>query len=108
MDQLNAYITEDVHGVRRIAGTRISIDSVVLGFQRGESPEEIQRNFPALNLEQVYGTITHYLANRQEIETYLRKQQTLWAELRARNEANPNAAVERLRKLRSTKAEQVG
>jgi uncharacterized protein (DUF433 family) len=47
------YVRVDSHGARRVAGTHISIDSVVIGFQRGESAEEIQRNFPSLSLEQV-------------------------------------------------------
>ena len=59
--------------VWRVAGTRISLDSVVIGFRQGESAEEIQRNFPALSLEQVYGTIAYYLGHRQEVEEYLRQ-----------------------------------
>ncbi|WP_204139232.1 DUF433 domain-containing protein [Halomicronema sp. CCY15110] len=54
-----------------IAGTRVSLDSVVHGFLNGESPESIAQNFPVLNLEQVYGGITFYLANRELIDHYL-------------------------------------
>jgi len=54
-----------------IAGTRVSLDSVVLGFLNGASPEAIQHSFSALTLEQVYGGITFYLANRAEIDEYL-------------------------------------
>ncbi len=56
-----------------ITGTRISLDSVVYAFQRGASPESIVRSFPLLTLEQVYGSITYYLAHAQEIDAYLRK-----------------------------------
>lgn len=54
-----------------IEGTRISLDSVVYGFLNGESPESIAQNFPLLSLEQVYGAITFYLANRELIDGYL-------------------------------------
>ena len=54
-----------------IAGTRISLDSVVYSFLNGESPESIAQNFPVLDLEQVYGGITFYLANRELIDQYL-------------------------------------
>jgi uncharacterized protein (DUF433 family) len=54
-----------------IAGTRISLDSVVYGFFNGESPEEIVQDFPLLSLEQVYGAITCYLAHQERIDAYL-------------------------------------
>jgi uncharacterized protein (DUF433 family) len=54
-----------------IEGTRISLDSVVYAFREGLSPESIAQAFPLLNLEQVYGAIAFYLANRAEIDTYL-------------------------------------
>jgi uncharacterized protein (DUF433 family) len=54
-----------------IQGTRISLDSVVYAFREGLSPESIAQAFPLLNLEQVYGAIAFYLANRTEIDTYL-------------------------------------
>ncbi len=89
----------DERGVNRVAGTRISIDSVVIAFQQGDSAEEIQRNFPDLTLEQVYGTITYYLAHRQEVDTYLQQQRAQWERLRA--EEAPSAAIERLRGIRA-------
>jgi uncharacterized protein (DUF433 family) len=54
-----------------VAGTRVSLDSIVFAFLNGASPETIQHSFSALTLEQVYGGITFYLANRAEIDEYL-------------------------------------
>lgn len=54
-----------------VKGTRISLDSVVYAFQQGGSPEGIVQSFPLLTLEQVYGAIAFYLANRAEIDAYL-------------------------------------
>ncbi|MCU0565206.1 MAG: DUF433 domain-containing protein [Oculatellaceae cyanobacterium Prado106] len=54
-----------------VEGTRISLDSVVYAFRNGLSPESIVQSFPLLTLEQVYGAIAFYLANRQEIDIYL-------------------------------------
>jgi uncharacterized protein (DUF433 family) len=56
-----------------IEGTRISLDSVVYSFLNGESPESIAQNFPLLSLEQVYGVIAFYLANRELVDAYLKK-----------------------------------
>jgi uncharacterized protein (DUF433 family) len=62
---------EQQDGAYRIAGTRVSLDSVVYAFRRGASPESIQRSFPSLTLEQIYGAITFYLAHQEEIDQYL-------------------------------------
>jgi uncharacterized protein (DUF433 family) len=55
-----------------VAGSRVSLDSVVSAFHDGLSPEAIAREcFPTLGLAQVYGAITFYLSNRAEIDSYL-------------------------------------
>ncbi|MBW4695012.1 MAG: DUF433 domain-containing protein [Lyngbya sp. HA4199-MV5] len=54
-----------------VEGTRISLDSIVYAFQKGLSPENIVQSFPLLILEQVYGAIAFYSANRAEIDAYL-------------------------------------
>lgn len=65
-----------------VKGTRVSLDSVVYAFLRGESPEGIVESFPALTLEQVYGAITCYLANRGTIDAYLEQGKSEFARLR--------------------------
>ena len=65
---------EHREGVYRVAGTRVSLDSIVYAFLDGHTAESIQQSFPVLTLEQVYGAITYYLAHREAIEAYLREQ----------------------------------
>jgi uncharacterized protein (DUF433 family) len=56
-----------------VTGTRVSLDSIVLEFLEGLSPEAIAAEcFSTLTLEQVYGTIAYYLAHRPEIDAYLK------------------------------------
>src|SRR5277367_3824171 len=62
---------EEHSGAYFIAGTRVSLDSVVYAFLRGESPEAIAESFPVLTLEQILGSLAFYLANRDEIDQYL-------------------------------------
>lgn len=70
--------------------SRVSLESVVYEFLRGESPEAIVQAFPSLSLEQVYGGITFYLAHRVEIDDYLKKSEARFEELaRASRESNP-------------------
>ena len=66
----NAYVTLSEGGYR-IAGTRVSLDSVVWDFLSGLSPEGIVDNYDTLTLEQVYGAIAYYLANRAEVDAHL-------------------------------------
>jgi len=59
-----------------VAGSRVSLDSVVYRFLEGLSPETIVTEcFPVLTLEQVYGAITYYLAHRAEVDAYLRAEE---------------------------------
>jgi uncharacterized protein (DUF433 family) len=54
-----------------IEGTRVSLDSVVYAFLRGESPEGIADSFPALRLEEIFGALAFYMANRDSVDQYL-------------------------------------
>lgn len=54
-----------------IKGARISLDSLVYAFLRGESPERIAESFPALGLEQIFGGLAFYMANREIVDRYL-------------------------------------
>lgn len=54
-----------------VAGTRVFLDSIVYEFLSGSSAEAIQQAFPTVTLEEVYGAIAFYLANRAEVEEYL-------------------------------------
>ncbi len=106
----NAYV-EQRDNAYWIAGTRISLDSVVYAYQRGAAPESIVRSYPLLTLEQVYGAITYYLAHEDEINSYLRREEAAFAALQqaSRDELqqrNPELAarLEAARHERTTSA----
>jgi uncharacterized protein (DUF433 family) len=63
-----------------IPKTRVSLASVVYAFLSGQTAESIAQSFPILSFEQVYGAITYYLAHRSEIDRYLEKVRTEYAE----------------------------
>lgn len=67
---VSPYI-EERNGGLYIAGTRVSLDSVVISFQEGDSPEQIVQSFSTLNLAQVYGAIAYYLENEKTINEYI-------------------------------------
>lgn len=84
-----AYI-ERRDGVDIVAGTRVSLDSIVYAFLDGQSAEAIAQAFPVLTLEQVYGAIAYYLAHRDEVDRYLEtRRQDFAAARQAARDADP-------------------
>jgi uncharacterized protein (DUF433 family) len=84
-----------------VAGTRVSLDSIVHAFRRGESPETICQNFELLRLEEVYGAIAYYLANQADIDAYLIRQDDKWMEGRRGGEPLSAELRERLMQARA-------
>lgn len=84
-----------------LTGSRVSVDSIIYSFREGLSPETIMREcFPTLTLEQVYGAITFYLANRAELDAYLLKWEAAYeARLAEQRKAEPELA-ERMARAR--------
>ncbi len=55
-------------GTFYLIGSRVPLARVVCEFQNGAAPETIQLDYSTLSLEQVYGAITFYLGNKEEVE----------------------------------------
>ena len=92
---------EERNGGYYLAGTRISLDSVVYSFKRGNSPEAIQAEYAFLTLAQIRGAIAFYLEHREAVDRYLKdKQGEFEASAMPMSEANPElwAKLERARK----------
>jgi len=51
-----------------IAGTRISVRTIVERVRLGDSPEQIVGNYPPLTLAQVYDALSYYHEHKSEIE----------------------------------------
>ena len=64
---------ERTDGMYMVAGSRVSLDSIVYAYWNGQTAESIAQSFPTLSHEQVYGAIAYYLANRDEIDLYLQQ-----------------------------------
>jgi uncharacterized protein (DUF433 family) len=90
-------------GSIRIAGTRVTLDSVIYEFKNGATAEQIQEDYPSLHLKDIYGAIAYYLANIESVEDYLQQQQMEAEETKQfiENKINTEPLRERLR-LRRT------
>jgi len=91
---------EERDGNYYVGGTRVSRDSIVHAFRRGESPETICQNFELLRLEEVYGAIAYYLANQADIDAYLARQDEKWTEGKRNAEPLPANLREKLTRAR--------
>ena len=90
-------------GAIHVAGPRVTIDSIVQSFLDGATPEEICQDFPVLALAQVYDVLAFYLTHQIEVETYLREQAQVTAEIRKSLEATHTAFVASLRQRLATR-----
>lgn len=78
----------------RVAGTRISLDSLVYLYREGISPEGMVESYPALTLEQVHSALAYYLANQKEIDHYLARADAV-AETQHQESRRSNAELTR-------------
>ncbi|HKR01992.1 MAG TPA: DUF433 domain-containing protein [Pyrinomonadaceae bacterium] len=76
-------------GTIRIAGSRVSLDSVVHHYKLGASAEQIAQKFPALDLADVYAAIAYFLNHEETIEEYLKQQQAKSDEIQKKIESDP-------------------
>jgi uncharacterized protein (DUF433 family) len=97
---------EERNGGLYVEGTRVSLDSVVIRFQEGASPERIVESFPTLKLSQVYGVIAYYLENEEMIKDYIAEgERELERSVPPLSQSNPDlfARLEAARRQMSTK-----
>jgi uncharacterized protein (DUF433 family) len=97
-------LAQDDHGVYRIAGTRVTLDSVVHAFNRGATAEEIVQDFPSLQLPDVYQVIGYYLKHGAELADYFARREREERDLLAahQEEWSPPGLRERLLARRKT------
>lgn len=93
----------DPDGVVRVAGTRVTLDTVVSAFAEGATAEEIAQQYPVLDLADVYSVIGFYLARKGQVDTYLSERKAESERVRHENEArfSPQGIRERLLARRS-------
>jgi uncharacterized protein (DUF433 family) len=73
-----------------VGSSRVEAYSVIAVWQRGCTPEQVQRSFPSLPLVAVYATIAYYLEHQTEMDAFFREVDALGEKMRAEAEAaNP-------------------
>ena len=90
----------DSQSIANVSRTRVSLDSVVYAYHRGASPESIQRSFPSLTLEQVYGALAFYLSHKTAVDRYIAEGDAEFEKLQQGSRQGHSDCYERLRRAR--------
>src|SRR5947208_2137627 len=64
-------LKSDAHGVVRVGGTRVTLDTIVSAFRRGATAEQIAQDYDAVSLSDIYTTIAYYLQHQKDVDQYL-------------------------------------
>ena len=73
-ETLQIPLTQDDMGVIRVGGTRVTLDTLVSAFNRGDTAEEIAQQYPVLHLNDIYAVIAYYLGHKEPLDKYLVEQ----------------------------------
>ena len=80
-------LTETPEGVLRVQDTRVTLDSIVIAFDMGATPEEIVHRYPSLDVASVYEVIAYVLRHRASVDDYLATRSQSIAQVQAEMEA---------------------
>jgi len=84
----------------RVIGSRITLDTLVGVYQRGDTVEELTEAFPSLSLAQIKAVIGWYLTHRREADEYLEEGEAEAEATWKRIESQPGYAEWREKLLR--------
>ena len=104
-DFTDSPLHQDDRGVIRVIGSRITLDTLVHIWQRGDTLEEIHEGFPSLTLAQIKGVIAWYQNHTAEADEYLAKGEAEEEELLKRIQSDPRH--KEMRELLKQRWEQV-
>lgn len=81
-------IEMDEYGTARVGGTRLTLDTVVACYDRGEGAREIVDGFPPLSLGDLYAVLAYVERHRTEVDAYLKAGEEQAQRVRAMIEAH--------------------
>lgn len=79
-------LSVDADGVVRVAGTRVTLDTIAHAFERGATAEEMVQQFPSLPLADVYAVLGYILRHRAKVAASLEQREMASLSVRQVNE----------------------
>ena len=93
-------LNQDHAGTIRVKGSRVTLDTLVGIFKRGDTLDEIAEGFPSLTLAQIDAVIGWYLNHQSEADEYLEEGYIEAERLRREIESQPEYIAFREKLLR--------
>lgn len=81
-------IDRDERGVAYVRGTRMKVAHLAVDMQQGMTPQEIEAEYPHLNLSQIYAALSYYYAYQKVVDAQIRDEQEYAKEMRQK-QSNP-------------------
>lgn len=103
---MSSHYVQSRDGNLYVGTSRVTLDSIILPWQQGVSPEAIQRDYPTLPLAYVYGSIAYYLEHQPELDEWLREGEQLYQERRTAAQAADPEFYSRMRETLAHAREQ--
>jgi uncharacterized protein (DUF433 family) len=89
-DEMSTEYVEARDGTVYIGKSRVTLETIILKWQAGDTPEALHQGFPTVPLAAIYGAIAYYLEHQEELDQMFREdQQRYEAERAAAEAANP-------------------
>ena len=68
-------LATDAEGVIRVGGTRVTLDTIVAAYRKGDTPEQIAQDYPSLQTADIYAVVAYYLRHQDEVAAYLERRE---------------------------------
>ena len=92
-------LASEPDGVIRVAGTRVTLDTLVEAFEEGATAEELVQQYPVLSLADVYSVLGYFLRHERTVREYLQRRTAERGAVRAESERRHNPSGVRARLL---------
>ena len=96
-------IRNDAFGVKRVGGSRIPLDTVVVAFTQGATVMQIAEQYPSLSPSDIYSAIGYYLEHQAEVDEYLSIRADKSREIKAEIESQGDLAGLRERMIQHSR-----
>jgi uncharacterized protein (DUF433 family) len=89
-DFTNSPLRQDAEGTIRVIGSRVTFDTLINIWKRGDTLEEIHEGFPTLSLDQIKAVIAWYLNHTAAADEYLEQEEAEAEALRKEIQSQPS------------------
>ena len=90
-DELRVPLTLHPRGTVRVGKTKVALESIIVSYRGGYTPQDIKRQYPDLNMGDIYLVIGYYLQCKEEVDQYMKEWEEDWDQFEEEMLAQPGA-----------------